>query len=93
VTAELANPSVRFVGGHHDQPDIFDYECRVVTRRPKEIVLEPTTLRRRIILRSRYVGKDIGGSDDDRTSTVCTYQFVDDSHRGMAAWMEAEDGR
>jgi hypothetical protein len=63
-----------------------------VTRTPKEVVLEPTTVGRRITLRSRYVGKDIGGMDDDRTSTVCTYQFDDDSHRGMAAWMEAEDG-
>ena len=91
--ADMGPPSVRFVGGHYDQPDLFDLECRVLRMSPTEIVLQPMTApARRIFLNSRYVGKAIGSVDGPDTTTICTYRFDDDSHGGMANWSAGEDG-
>ena len=86
-------PSVRFVGGHYDQPDLFDIECRVLQMGPTEIVLQPLDSGApRITLSSRYVGKRIGSVDGPDTTRTCTYHFADDSHRGMATWLADENG-
>jgi hypothetical protein len=90
----VALPSVRFVGGHHDEPDLFDLECSVLRLRPAEIVLQPRSVPAvRIILNSRYVGKAIGLVDGTTETTICTFRFEDDSHRGMASWSRDEHGR
>lgn len=89
----MALLSVRFVGGHFDEPDLFDFECRVVRMSPTEIVLQPLDPHAsRIILNSRYIGKSIGSVDDANTTTICTYSFEDDTHRGMAKWFTGDDG-
>ncbi len=61
----MALPSVRFVGGHFDAPDLFDFDCRVVRMSPTEIVLQPLDRRAaRIVLNSRYIGRAIGSVED-----------------------------
>jgi hypothetical protein len=93
VMTELAYPTVRFVGGHYDAPDLFDIECRVVRMTPTEIVLQPIhRASSRIVLASRYIGKAIGSTETADTTTICTYGFEDDSHAGMAQWSVDETG-
>jgi hypothetical protein len=74
--------TVRFVGGPFDNPDRYDWDGVLL-----ETITNPP---RRIRLQSRYVGKVIGASDTDRTTTICTY--VMDGDAGMAKWSEDQQG-
>lgn len=93
--------TIRFVGGHYDAPDLFDWDCRLVSRIPDRvtrgmplggIVLQALTDPPRTIqLQSRYIGKVIGRFETPTTTTTCTYS-LDDEDGGMARWAEDDEG-
>jgi hypothetical protein len=97
--------TIRFVGGHYDDPDVFDWECRLISRIPDRIirmvaiggiVLETLTDPPRTIrLQSRVVGKAIGAAETSTTTTHCTYAIDradGDGDKGMALWDEDTSG-
>lgn len=93
--------TIRFVGGHDDAPNLFDWDCRIVSRIPDRltrgvpvdgIILQAMADPARTIrLQCRYVGKAIGRSETPTTTTMCTYT-LDGDDAGMARWAEDDDG-
>lgn len=93
--------TVRFVRGHYDAPDLYDWHCRIVSRIPDQVIggvplggitLETKTDPPRMIrLQSRYIGKVIGRSETPTTTATCTYT-LDGDVGGMALWAEDDDG-
>jgi hypothetical protein len=105
MTELLSTRRYRFVGGTYDQPDKFDYDCRLVEWGPRRVELSTLTLPpRRITVESRYIGKAIGPTETATTTRTCTY-VIDDGppppegalrgqpeFRGMATWDEDTNG-
>jgi hypothetical protein len=93
------------VGGTDDDPQHFDYDCRLVAFGAASVEL--ATLSdppRRIRISARVAGKAIAAFDSETTTRTCTY-YIDDgapppegAHRtlpeyaGMVLWSEDEDG-
>ena len=106
MIGQLPSPHrYRFVGGPADDPEHFDYDCRLVVFAPRSVELATLTdPPRRISILPRHVGKSIAAFDSGATSRTCTYTIDDGppppqgEHRtrpeyaGMATWDEDEDG-